>query len=100
MLDAWPRLVSRPVIWNDGTVVGNAALAPDDPRARRLDGLVGSVGPLTAALRAARVRLSSSTAPRRTRGTRRTRETRRGARLPGCTAIYNEPDLVVYQLPG
>ena len=23
MLDAWPRLVSRQVIWNDGTVVGN-----------------------------------------------------------------------------
>ena len=56
MLDAWPRLVSRPVIWNDGTVVGNVALAPDDPRARGLDGVIGSVGPLTAALRAAGVR--------------------------------------------
>ena len=44
MLDAWPRLVARPVIWNDGTVVGNQALAPDDPAARRLDRLVGSAG--------------------------------------------------------
>jgi hypothetical protein len=33
MLDAWPRLVARPVIWNDGTEVGDVALAPDDPRA-------------------------------------------------------------------
>ena len=48
MLDAWPRLVSRPVIWNDGTQVGNLALAPDDPAARRLDRLIVSGGPMTA----------------------------------------------------
>jgi hypothetical protein len=101
MLDAWPRLVSRPVIWNDGTVVGNAALAPDDPRARRLDGLIGSVGPLTAALRTAGVRfVVVDGAPPDARDPQDARDTPAGARLPGCTAIYNQPDLVVYQVPG
>ena len=101
MLDAWPRLVSRPVIWNDGTEVGNAALAPDDPRARRLDGLIRSVGPLTAALRAAGVRfVVVDGAPPDARDPQDARDTSAGARLPGCTAIYNQPDLVVYQIPG
>ncbi len=108
MLDAWPRLVSRPVIWNDGTQVGNVSndgtqvgnvwndwtqagnitMAPDDPRARRLDGLIRSGAPLTAALRAAGVSFVVIDA-----------DTPAGARLPGCTAIYNQPDLVVYQVP-
>jgi hypothetical protein len=100
MLDAWPRLVSRPVIWNDGTEVGNVALAPDDPRARRLDGLIGSVGPLTAALRAAGVRfVVIDGAPPDARNPQDARDTPAGARLAGCTAIYNQPDLVVYQIP-
>ena len=101
MLDAWPRLVSRPVIWNDGTVVGNLALAPDDPRARRLDGLIASVGPLTAALRAAGIRfVVVDAAPSDARDPQNAQDTPAGARLPGCTALYNEPDLVVYQIPG
>ena len=33
MLDPWPRLVSRPVIWNDGPRVGPLQLRPDDPAA-------------------------------------------------------------------
>ena len=36
VLDPWTRLLSRPLIWNDGTQVGDVALAPDDPRAREL----------------------------------------------------------------
>ena len=101
MLDAWPRLVSRPVIWNDGTVVGNLALAPDDPRARRLDGAIGSVGPLTAALRAAGVRfVVVDAAPPDARNPQDAQDTSTAARLPGSTAIYDEPDLVVYQIPG
>ena len=101
MLDAWPRLVSRPVIWNDGTVVGNLALAPDDPRARRLDGLIASAVPLTAALRAAGVRfVVVDAAPPDARDPQNAQDTPAAARLPGCTALYNEPDLVVYQIPG
>ena len=37
MLDPWPRLLSRQVIWNDGAQVGRTVLPPDDPAARRLN---------------------------------------------------------------
>jgi hypothetical protein len=120
MLDAWPRLVSREVIWNDGTVVGNTvvgntvvgntavgstgagnlALAPDDPAARRLDRLIVSGGPMTAALRAAGVRfVVVDGAPLSAPDPRDARDTPAGARLPGAIRLYNEPELVVYQIP-
>jgi hypothetical protein len=100
MLDAWPRLVSRPVIWNDGTQVGNLALAPDDPAARRLDRLIASGGPMTAALRAAGVRfVVVDGAPLSAPDPRDARDTPAGARLPGAVRLYNEPELVVYQIP-
>jgi hypothetical protein len=89
MLDAWPRLLSRPVIWNDGTQVGDVRLAPDDPRARRLDTIVGGQGPLSAALRAAGVRFVLVDAGPRP-----------GARLPGFTMIVDQPGLVVYERAG
>ncbi|HEV2373193.1 MAG TPA: hypothetical protein VGS19_13580 [Streptosporangiaceae bacterium] len=103
VLDPWPRLLSRPVVWNDGGLVGRVQLAPDDPRARRLDRLVRSSAPLTAALQAAGVRfviVDAGTAPR--------------PRLPGCTvlapggsvlvpggpgAATTLPGLVVYRVP-
>src|SRR6185437_4218947 len=56
VFDPWSKMLSRSVIWNDGTRVGDVALAPDDPRAQRLDGVIRGDGPLTAALRAAGVR--------------------------------------------
>ncbi|HEU5384719.1 MAG TPA: hypothetical protein VFV73_02355 [Streptosporangiaceae bacterium] len=110
MLDAWPRLVSRQVIWNDGTIVGNIgvgstgagnlALAPDDPAARRLDRLIVAGGPMTAALRAAGVRfVVVDGAPLSAPDPRDARDTPAGARLPGAVRLYNEPELVVYQLP-
>jgi hypothetical protein len=100
MLDAWPRLVSRPVIWNDGTQVGNLALAPDDPAARRLDRLIAAGGPMTAALRAAGVRfVVVDGAPLSAPDPRDARDTPAGARLPGAVRLYNEPELVVYQIP-
>jgi hypothetical protein len=89
MLDPWPRLLARPVIWNDGTQVGDVRLAPDDPRARRLNAIVAGQGSLTAALRAAGVRfvlVDAGPAP--------------GARLPGSTMIVDQPGLVVYELGG
>jgi hypothetical protein len=99
MLDAWPRLVSRQVIWNDGTQVGNQALAPDDPAARRLDRLIGSAGPMTAGLRAAGVRfVVIDGAPLSAPDPRDARDTPAGARLPGAVLLYNRPELVVYQL--
>jgi hypothetical protein len=53
VFDPWSKLLSRPVIWNDGTRVGHVGLVPDDPRARRLDAAIRGGGPLTAALGAA-----------------------------------------------
>jgi hypothetical protein len=89
VFDPWSKLLSRPVIWNDGTRVGGVALAPDDPRARRLDGVIGGSGPLTAALTAAGVRFVLDDAGGRV-----------GARLPGAVVVVNRPGLTVYQLPG
>ena len=89
MLDAWPRLLSRPVIWNDGTRVGNVWLSPDDPPARRLDTVLRETsGPLTAALRAAGVRFVVVDAGPRL-----------APRLPGAATIINQQGLVVYELP-
>jgi hypothetical protein len=97
--------VSRQVIWNDGTVVGNTgvgnlAMAPDDPAARRLDRLIASAGPMTAALRAAGVRfVVVDGAPLSAPDPRDARDTPAGARLPGAIRLYNRPELVVYQIP-
>ncbi len=91
MFDPWSLLLSRPVIWNDGTRVGDVELAPDDPRARRLDGVVRGGGPLTASLRAAGVRfvLDDQDEPGQV-----------SARLPGAVVLVRQPGLTVYQLPG
>jgi hypothetical protein len=91
VLDPWTRLLSRRLIWNDGTQVGDVALAPDDPRARALDSLIRGRGPLTAALRAAGVRfvLDDPDGP----------DPDIGARLPGSAVIIDQPGLTVYQLP-
>jgi hypothetical protein len=89
MLDPWPRLLSRPVIWNDGGQVGDAQLAPDDPRARRLDSVIRSPGPLTGSLEAAGVRFVVVDAGGPVRG-----------RLPGCVAVITWPGLAVYRVPG
>jgi len=88
MLDPWPRLVARQVIWNDGSQVGRIMLQPDDPAARRLAGVIGAPGPLTRALAAAGVRfviVDSGGAV---------------GRLPGSVVVARGPGLVVYQVPG
>ena len=92
VLDPWTRLLSRPLIWNDGTRVGDVELTPDDPRARALDGVIAGRGPLTAVLRAAGVRfvLDDADGP----------DTGVAARLPGAVVIADQPGLTVYQLPG
>ncbi len=92
VLDPWTRLLSRPLIWNDGTQVGPVALAPDDPRARSLDAAIDGTGPLTAVLRASGIRfvLDDADGPR----------SQVAARLPGSVMIINLPGLTVYQLPG
>ena len=92
VLDPWTRLLSRPLIWNDGTRVGTVALAPDDPQARSLDAAIDGTGPLTATLRTAGVRfvLDDANGP----------GSQIAARLPGSVMIINLPGLTVYRLPG
>jgi hypothetical protein len=89
VLDPWSRLLTRPVIWNDGTKVGDVELAPDDPRARRLDAAIRGSGPLTAVLRSAGVRFVLDDA-----------EEPDQARLPGAVVLVEQPGLTVYRLPG
>jgi hypothetical protein len=98
VLDPWSRLLSRPVIWNDGTRVGGVELAPDDPRARRLDGVIRGGGPLTAALAAAGVRfvVDDPDGP----GPQGPQDQQVRARLPGAVVLVDQPGLTVYQLPG
>jgi hypothetical protein len=92
VLDPWTHLISRALIWNDGTQVGDVALAPDDPRARSLGRAIAAGGPLTATLRAAGVRfvLDDAGGP----------DPAIAARLPGSAVIVHQPGLTVYQLPG
>jgi hypothetical protein len=91
VLDPWTLLLSRQVIWNDGTAVGGVALAPDDPAARRLQPVIEGGGPLTTDLAAAGVRFVVDDADGAT--------TPVGSRLPGATVLVSQPGLTVYQLP-
>jgi hypothetical protein len=89
LLDPWPRLLSRPVIWNDGTQVGSVALEPDYPAAQRLNAAISGTGVLTGPLRTAGVRfvvVDTATVP--------------GKRLAGCATVLVSPGLVVYEVPG
>ncbi|MGH3120087.1 MAG: hypothetical protein ACRDND_03490 [Streptosporangiaceae bacterium] len=90
LLDPWPRLLSRPVIWNDGPRVGGVVMQPDDPAARRLGAALSrGDGPLTGVLRAAGVRfVVVDSGPGLAR------------RLPGWTVVTAQPGLVVYRLTG
>ena len=95
LLDPWPRLLSRPVIWNDGPQVGTVQMQPDDPDARRLSAVITAPGPLTTALAAAGVRfviVDSAAGGPGIAGTG-------AARLPGCAVVATAPGLVVYQVP-
>jgi hypothetical protein len=102
ILDPWPRLLSRPVIWNDGPQVGAVQMLPDDPDARRLGPVVIASGPLTAALAAAGVRfvIVDSAAGPGASGTGGAGASGAGAaRLPGCTVVATGSGLVVYRVP-
>jgi hypothetical protein len=88
VLDPWPRLVSRQVIWNTGPQVGAVKLKPDDPAGRRLGRIILVPGPLTAALEAAGVRFVIVDAGGGAAG-----------RLPGCVVLFARPGLAIYRVP-
>jgi hypothetical protein len=89
LLDPWPRLLSRPVIWNDGTQVGSVVLEPDYPAAQRLNAAISAAGVLTGVLRTAGVRFVVVDA-----------QGVSAKRLAGCATVLVSPGLVVYEVPG
>jgi hypothetical protein len=95
VLDPWPRLLRRPVIFNDGVQVGSTRIPPEDAQARLLNALITSGAPLSARLRRAGVRFVIVDAGF---GGRAGRYPFRG-RLPGARVLLAGPGLVVYQLP-
>jgi hypothetical protein len=101
MLDPWPRLLNRQVIWNDGLQVGNVALPPESPAAIALNAAIESGQPLTRRLEAAGVRYVivdagfGSPAPTATVGARDPFLDR----LPGSGVAYAGSGLVIYRLP-
>ena len=98
VLDPWPRLLHRTVIWDDALQVGHQTVAAEDPAARRLNPVISAAGPLTAALRAAGVRYvivdAGTLLPRR--GPRLAAE----ARVPGASVVLASGDLILIRLPG
>jgi len=98
LLDPWPRLVSRPLIWNDGPLVGNVQMRPDDPPRGRLAAAIAAPGPLTPALAAAGVRfVIADGGPGG--GSGGSGPAGYASRLPGCTVVRTAPGLVVYRVP-
>ncbi len=95
VLDPWPRLLQRPVIFNDGVQVGSTRIPPEDAQARLLNALITSGAPLSARLRRAGVRFVIVDAGF---GGRAGRYPFRG-RLPGARVLLAGPGLVVYNLP-
>lgn len=92
VLDPWPRLLTRTVIWNDGVQVGSVTLPAEDPSATALTAWVSAGRPLTARLAASGVRYVIDDAGALS-------PLAQARLLPGCTVAYSAPDLVVYRLP-
>jgi hypothetical protein len=91
MLDPWPRLLGRAVLWNDGGQVGRIKLNPDDPAARRLTAAITGTGPLTRTFAAAGVRFVIVDAGPAANGAAR--------RLAGSQLLIDQSGLAVYRVP-
>jgi hypothetical protein len=91
VLDPWPRLLSRPVVYNDAVQVGSLSVPSEDPAAIAINGAISSGGPLTSALKAGGYRYvlvdGAPAGPV-------------SARLPGCITVLSGPGLIVFRVPG
>jgi hypothetical protein len=105
VLDPWPRLLTRTVLWNDGVQVGSVTLPPEDPAAVALTGLISSGRPLTARLAKDGVRyVIVDAGPGTADGSASADSRHAGSRwahrvLPGSAVAYAAPGLVVYRIP-
>jgi hypothetical protein len=97
VLDPWPRLLDRDVVWNDGVQVGSVQLPPEDPAAVALNSAIRSGGRLTGVLRSAGFRyviVDGGFGP----GPGGSQPFR--ARLAGCQVVLSGPGLLIYRVPG
>jgi hypothetical protein len=99
VLDPWPRLVDRAVIWNDGVRVGAVQLPPEDPVAAALSGPISSGQALTARLQAAGIRFVIVDAGPGSTTTLAAGRPVPAGQLAGCVVAYSAPGLVVYRVP-
>jgi hypothetical protein len=100
VFDPWPRLLARPMIWNDALQVGRTTVAPESERARQLSPLIASAGPMTSALAKAGVRyVVIDAGPLLRRDRQDPGRLALLARLPGAQLVLAGPDLVVFRLP-
>jgi hypothetical protein len=95
--DPWPRLVSRPMVWNDALTVGSVTVAAESPQARSLGPVITSGQPMTARLAAAGVRYVIIDAGPLLGSPRSLLPER--ARLPGATVVIDSSALVLLRLP-
>jgi hypothetical protein len=97
VLDPWPRLLDRDVIWNDGVQVGGTVIPAESPGAIALTPAIDSARPLTGLLRSDGIRyvlVDAGFGP----GPGGGQPFR--ARLPGCELVLSGPGLTVYRIPG
>jgi hypothetical protein len=95
--DPWNKLLSRPVISNDGLQVGRVTLTQESAASIRLNRIVTAPGPLTARLAAAGVRyVIIDAGPLLTVGAK---DVASAGRLPGARVMLASRDLIVLTLP-
>ena len=104
LLDPWPRLLARDVVYNDGVQVGSLQIPPEDPRAIAISAAVTSAAPLTPVLRADGYRYvivdAGFASPPSGGGPARPVQLPFRSRLAGCRVVFAGPGLDVYLVPG
>ena len=102
VLDPWPRMLARTVIWNDAVQVGSVVVPAEDPAARTLSRLITSRAPLTVQLRAAGVRYvivdAGLDGPSASGAGSLGSASALARRLAGAAVVLTAQDIVVYQL--
>jgi hypothetical protein len=91
VLDPWPRLLTRPVSYDDGVQVGSLTVPPESQAARTIGPAVTGTGPLTAALQADGYRyviVDAGPDPAAL-----------ATRLPGCVQVLSGPGLAIFRVP-